>query len=700
MGYSAGMSLSSKPENRLSTETSPYLLQHANNPVHWYPWGKDALKLAREKDKPILLSVGYSACHWCHVMAHESFEDEGTASLMNELFVNIKVDREERPDIDKIYQTAHQLMTQRPGGWPLTVFINPDDQRPFFAGTYFPKEARYGMPAFSDLVQRVAGYFAENREEVRSQGQQLQDVFAKLEPQSIDVDFKLNAEPLHAARQKIAQSFDREFGGIGTAPKFPHPENLERLLRHWRASANEAEPDMDALFMVSLSLTRMAEGGIYDQLGGGFCRYSVDRYWQIPHFEKMLYDNGPLLALYAQAFLATGDELFERIANETADWMLSDMQSPEGGFYSTRDADSEGEEGVYYVWTPEQVRQLLDDDSYALFADHFGLNEDANFEGKWHLSVRKHSKKIAAETGRDEQDIDQIINDARRTLLHARSDRVAPGRDEKQLTSWNGLAIRGLAIAGKVLGRPGLIGAAAAAAEFIDRELIRDGRLLASHKNGDSRLPAYLDDHAFMLDALLHLLQAGWNSKHLDMAIRLADLMLDYFVDSENGGFYFTATDHETLMHRPKPLADEATPSGNGIAALALQRLGYLLGDARYLEAAEGTLRNGWRAMAEHPSGHVSLITALEEYLTPPEIIVIRGAAKNLHIWRDTAAKIYAPGRLVFAIDAQASDLPGALAERQAVQGKTVAYRCLGSHCSLPISSLDAFAKELSESGQ
>ncbi len=700
MSYSAGMSSSSKPENRLSTETSPYLLQHANNPVHWYPWGEDALELARNKDKPILLSVGYSACHWCHVMAHESFEDEDTASLMNELFVNIKVDREERPDIDKIYQTAHQLMTQRPGGWPLTVFINPDDQRPFFAGTYFPKDSRYGMPAFSDLIQRVADYFAENREEVLSQGRQLQDVFGKLEPKSIDGDFELDAEPLHTARQKIAQSFDRQFGGIGTAPKFPHPENLERLLRHWRASANDAEPDVDALFMVSLSLTRMAQGGIYDQLGGGFCRYSVDRYWQIPHFEKMLYDNGPLLALYAQAFLATGDELFGRIASETADWMLSDMQSPQGGFYSTRDADSEGEEGLYYVWTPEEVRELLDGDSYALFADHFGLNEAANFEGKWHLSVRKPSKTIAGETGQDEQDVQQIIDDARRILLQARSQRVAPGRDEKQLTSWNGLAIRGLAIAGIILERPGLIGAAAAAADFIDRDLIRNGRLLASHFDGESRLPAYLDDHAFMLDALLHLLQARWNGKHLDMAIRLADLMLDFFVDSENGGFYFTATDHEMLMHRPKPLADEATPSGNGIAALALQRLGYLLGESRYLDAAEGTLRAGWRAMAEYPHGHVSLITALEEYLTPPEIIVIRGSAKNLDIWRDAAAKIYAPARLVFAIDRQASDLPGALAERQAVGQNTVAYRCLGSHCSLPISSLDEFAKELSETDQ
>jgi hypothetical protein len=674
-------------------------LQHADNPVHWHPWGEDALALARDSGKPILLSVGYSACHWCHVMAHESFEDEPTASLMNELYVNIKVDREERPDIDKIYQTAHQLMTQRPGGWPLTVFINPDDQRPFFAGTYFPKEARYGMPAFSDLLQRVADYFVENRDEVRSQGRQLQDILGRLEPKRVDADFELNAEPLQASRQNLAKSFDRDFGGFGSAPKFPHPENLDRLLRHWRASANDAEPDIDALFMVSLTLTRMAEGGIYDQLGGGFCRYAVDRYWQIPHFEKMLYDNGPLLAIYAQAFLATGDRLYERIGNETADWMISDMQSPEGGFYSTRDADSEGEEGLYYVWTPQEVRQLLSDDDYRLVADRFGLNAEANFEGKWHFSVRKLSNTIAEESGLEESDVDQRIDAARQALLKARRLRVAPGRDEKQLTSWNGLAIRGLAIAGRILARPELVNAAVSAADFIDRELIRDGRLLASHKDGDSRLSAYLDDHAFLVDALLHLLQARWSGRHLDMAIRLADLMLDHFIDNENGGFYFTANDHESLMHRPKPLADEATPSGNGIAALALQRLGFLLGESRYLSAAEGTLRNAWQAMAEYPHGHVSLVTALEEYLSPPEIVIIRGEGEALSKWRDTAATIYAPTRLVFAIDSQASDLPGALAERRAVDEQTVAYRCLGSHCSLPITDVDKFARQLSQTG-
>jgi uncharacterized protein YyaL (SSP411 family) len=689
--------MSNSGKNRLASETSPYLLQHADNPVDWYPWGEDAIELARENDKPILLSVGYSACHWCHVMAHESFEDEETASLMNDLFINIKVDREERPDIDKIYQTAHQLMAQRPGGWPLTVFINPEDQRPFFAGTYFPKDAGHGMPAFTELLQRVADYYGANRHEIEAQGRQLHEVFGRLEPERVEDEFALNAEPLQAARDKVAESFDREFGGIGNAPKFPHPENLDRLLRHWRSTANDAEPDVEALFMVSLTLTRMAEGGVYDQLGGGFCRYSVDRYWQIPHFEKMLYDNGPLLALYAQAYLATGESLFGRIANETADWMLADMQSPQGGFYSTRDADSEGEEGLYYVWTPEEVRRLLDEDSYEIVAEHFGLNTEANFEGKWHLSVRKPARTIAGETGREENDVEANIDAARQVLLQTRNQRAAPGRDEKQLTSWNALAIRGLAIAGKVLERPDLIGGATAAADFIDRELMREGRLLASHKDGKSRFPAYLDDHAFMLDALLHLLQANWNGRHLELAIQLAELMLQHFIDNEHGGFYFTADDHESLMHRPKPLADEATPSGNGIAALALQRLGYLLGEPRYLKAAEGTLRSAWRAMAEYPHGHVSLVTALEEFLTPPEIIIIRGTTDKISQWQNAATRLYTPRRLIFAIAADATDLPGALAERCAIDAQTVAYRCLGSHCSLPITSLDAFAEELSE---
>ena len=667
--------------NRLAKETSPYLLQHADNPVDWYPWGDEAFEIARNAGKPVLLSVGYSACHWCHVMAHESFEDEDTAALMNRLFVNIKVDREERPDVDRIYQTAHQLQSQRGGGWPLTMFLNAEDQRPFFGGTYFPKDASHGVPAFGDLLRKVANYFDERRDEVREQGKRLGDVLSRLDPPAASARHKMTPAPIARAREQIANNFDQDFGGFGGAPKFPHPTTIDRLLRTWRSSASDAEPDIHALFMATLTLTRMAEGGIYDHVGGGFCRYSVDRYWQIPHFEKMLYDNGPLLAIYSQAFLATGEKLFADTANQTADWMLSDMRSPEGCFFSSRDADSEGEEGKYYVWTPDQVAALVEPGDYDLFAHRFGLDKDANFEGRWHLTVQETV-----------DDPGSVIDQVRSTLLAERSNRIAPDRDEKQLTSWNALAIRGLAIAGRVFEREDLIEAAVDASTAIHDKLMIDGRLLASYKDGEARFPAYLDDHAFLIDALLELLQTRWDTTQLKFATQVADLLLEHFEDSEGGGFFFTADDHEMLMHRPKPLADETMPSGNGTAAVALQRLGYLLGEHRYIDAAERTLRNAWQAMDEYPHGHVTLLTALEEYVTPPEIIIIRGASSEINRWRDSAAKLYAPSRLVFAIDEDQVDLPGMLAERKAVPGETVAYRCVGTHCELPLKTWEALA--------
>jgi hypothetical protein len=681
--------------NRLASETSPYLLQHADNPVDWHPWGDEAFEIARETGKPVLLSVGYSACHWCHVMAHESFEDDATAELMNELFVNIKVDREERPDVDRIYQTAHQLLTQRGGGWPLTMFLNAEDQRPFFGGTYFPKDARYGMPAFADLLRKVASYYDEQRDEVREQGARLTDVLDQLIPPTAADGQAMTAAPFAKLRQQLESSFDREFGGHGQAPKFPHPQTIAWLLQAWRKSANDAEPDIEALFMATLSLTRMAEGGIYDHVGGGFCRYSVDRYWQIPHFEKMLYDNGPLLAVYAEAFLATGDKLFAVTANQTADWMLTDMRSPAGGFYSSRDADSEGEEGKYYVWTPDEAATLLDADDYAIVARRFGLDAAANFEGKWHLTVRESIAEIAEDLGKAPEEIEAAIDRARSLLFAARGTRVAPGRDDKQLTSWNALAIRGMAIAGRVLAREDLIDAARAACAAVQDKLIVDGRLLASYKDGDARFPAYLDDHAFLIDASLELLQSRWDSAVLDFATHLAELLLAHFEDKENGGFYFTADDHEELMHRPKPLADEAMPSGNGIAARALQRLGHLLGNHAYVDAAERALRSAWQAMDEYPHGHVTLLTALEEYLKPPEIIVLRGAADEIGHWRDAAAKLYAPSRLIFAIDEDVATLPGMLAERKPLPGETVAYRCVGTHCELPVTTWEALASQL-----
>ncbi len=681
--------------NRLAAETSPYLLQHADNPVDWYPWSDEAFAHARETGKPVLLSVGYSACHWCHVMAHESFEDDDTAELMNKLFVNIKVDREERPDVDKIYQSACQLLTQRAGGWPLTMFLSPETQRPFFGGTYFPPTASHGMPAFRDLLQHVATYFAEKSDDVRSQGEQLIEIFGRLLPQPAGADEDLGTDPLAAARQRISQDFDRDYGGFGGAPKFPHATTIERLLRYWRKSASDEKADNDALTMATLTLTRMADGGLFDHLGGGFFRYSVDRFWQIPHFEKMLYDNGPLLALYAQAHRVTGEQRFADVANATADWMLTDMLAPNGGFYSTRDADSEGEEGRFYAWTPDQVSTLLGPEAFAALSPRYGLDEDANFEDKWHLSIRKSVEEIAGSTNASGADVIKRINSGRVKLLAERAQRVPPGRDEKQLTSWNALAIRGFAIAGLALDRVDLIDAAARTIDFIHEELYADTRLLAVYKDGQARFPAYLDDYAFLIDAILELLQARWSNQHLAFATALADTLLEHFEDADDGGFWFTADDHENLIHRPKPLADEAVPAGNGIAALALQRLGFLLGETRYLNAVERILRAAWQPMQDYPLGHVSLLNALEEYNSHPEIIVIRGEEPEIRRWRDSISTLNLATRLVFAIRSDTDKLPGALAERKAVAGETVAYRCVGTHCELPVTSSEALAAQI-----
>ncbi len=683
--------------NRLAQETSPYLRQHADNPVDWYPWCEAAFAAAVERGVPVLLSIGYSACHWCHVMAHESFEDDATAELMNRLFVNIKVDREERPDVDKIYQVAHQLITQRGGGWPLTMFLNPADQRPFFGGTYFPKESRYGMPAFGELLKHVANYYAGHGDEVRQHGKQLVGVLEQLNPRPAGPGQVLDAAPLAAARERFAQSFDRDYGGFGDAPKFPQPTTIDRLLRTWRDSAAADEPDLDALYMATLTLKRMADGGLFDHLGGGFCRYSVDRYWQIPHFEKMLYDNGALLALYAQAHLATGERQFADVANRTAEWMLTDMRADNGGFYSSRDADSEGVEGKYYVWTREEIEALLDNELYAAVSPRFGLDGAANFEGQYHLTVKKSARDLATELGLRESEVEQRLERGRELLLAARERRVPPGRDDKQLTSWNALAIRGLAIAGRALEREEFIDAAATAVDFLSAKLREDGRLFAVHTRGESKFDAYLDDYAFLLDAILELLQARWSSRHLAFAAALADTLLEHFADREAGGFWFTADDHEPLIIRPKPFADEAVPSGNGIAAYALQRLGCLLGETRYLAAAEATLRAAWPAISEYAHGHATLLAALEEAVNEPEIIVIRGDAGEIGRWSASAARLYAPRRLVFAIPADVDDLPGALAERKPQAGQAVAYRCLGQHCELPVTSWEALAARISE---
>jgi uncharacterized protein YyaL (SSP411 family) len=675
--------------NRLIRETSPYLQQHAHNPVDWYPWDEEALDKARREDKPILLSIGYSACHWCHVMAHESFEDEEVARVMNELYVCIKVDREERPDLDRIYQTAHQILAQRPGGWPLTMFLTPGDQMPFFGGTYFPKTAKYGMPAFPDLLRHVAEVYRTKRDAIREQNDSLSNLFRRLQPPTPAPGVHPGPELLAQAHAELKRQYDVRFGGFGGAPKFPHPTSLELCL-HRAASGG----DTQALQMVKHTLAAMAHGGIYDQLGGGFCRYSVDERWEIPHFEKMLYDNAQLLALYADAWLATGASLFRRIAVETAEWVMREMQAPAGGYYSALDADAEGHEGKFYVWSVEEIRSLLTPAEWDLVERRFGLQGKPNFEGRWHLNVRADTTALADTFQRPESEIGEMLESARRKLFAARERRVRPGRDEKILTSWNGLMIRAMAHAGRVLARPDFIASAERALDFIHAQLWRNGRLLAAHKDGRSHLNAYLDDHVFLMDALLELLQARWRGSDLEWLRALGNLVLEHFEDEAQGGFYLTSDDHEQLVYRPKPAADDATPSGNGVAARALLRLGHLLGDLQDLHAAERTIEALYRGMCEQPSAHGALLLALEEMLAPPQTIVLRGEAAALQPWLTAAARDYRPHRLVFAIPPGTGELPGVLRER-ALRGGVTAYVCAGHACQAPITNMAEFQAAL-----
>jgi len=681
--------------NRLIHETSPYLRQHAHNPVDWYPWGEEALDRARRSGKPILLSIGYSACHWCHVMAHESFEDEATARVMNELFVNIKVDREERPDLDKIYQNAFQLLHRRAGGWPLTMFLTHDDHVPFVGGTYFPKTPRHSMPAFTEILRRVSAHYRQHSKELREQNQALLDAL-RAEMVAPSEAAALTAAPLQAGRDQLVRGFDPVHGGFGDAPKFPHPGGLERLLRRWVASAQGGQPDRPAETVVWHTLRRMARGGIYDHLGGGFYRYSVDAEWGIPHFEKMLYDNGPLLALYSQAWRATAEPLFRAVAEETGEWAMREMQAPDGGYYATLDADSEGEEGKFYRWTPDQVRELLTTEEYVAFAVCYGLEQPPNFENHaWHLRATAEPAELASRLGVEPAQVAAWLASARRALLEARARRIWPGRDEKVLTAWNGLMIKGMAAAGRHLGRMDFVASAERALDFIQTHLWRNGRLLAVHKDGQARLNAYLDDYAFLIDGILELLQCRWRGGDLDFALTLAEVLLDQFEDREAGGFFFTAHDHESLIQRPKPAHDDALPAGNGIAAQALSRLGHLAGRTAWLDAAERTLRWAWPTLQRIPTACNALLTALEEFLEPTQIVVLRGEGMALEAWRARCAQPCAPRRLTLAIPADASLPAGLLAERRVGAAPVTAYVCSGLQCVSPIVVLAELELEL-----
>ena len=638
--------------NHLADETSPYLLQHKDNPVDWYPWGEPALARARELDRPILLSIGYSACHWCHVMERESFEDEETARQMNELFVCIKLDREERPDIDSIYMEACQAMTGA-GGWPLNAFITPE-QVPIYIGTYFPPESRMGMPSWREVLVAVAQAWDEKRDEIRAGGA---GIAARLQGGAA---LRASSEPLQAglldsAVEGLRGQFDPANGGFGRAPKFPPASALEFLMRR-----GEVE-------MVAQTLRAMASGGMYDQIGGGFARYSVDPYWLVPHFEKMLYDNALLARAYLHGWQVTDDPLFRRVTEETLDWALSEMRAPEGGFFSALDADSEGVEGKFYVWSVDELRAALGDEPDAEEAiAWFGATDRGNFEGA-NIPVRGPG-------------VPERLDDWRRLLYDVRSRRVWPGLDDKRLTSWNALMISALAEAGAVLERADYLEAATGAAEFVLGSLRdEDGRLLRTWKDGQGRLNAYLEDHAFLLEALLTLYESSFEPRWFAEAVTLADTTIERFGDAEHGGFFETSSDHERLLARRKDLEDHPIPSGNASVAYGLLRLGALTGEQRYEEQAVGVLRLLHELAAKHPQGFGHLLQALDFHLAPVKEVALVGDS------RDLERVVRGAFRPHLVVAGGAPDGVPLLADRPTVDGHAAAYVCERFACQAPV---------------
>ncbi|MDB5812163.1 MAG: thioredoxin protein [Betaproteobacteria bacterium] len=673
--------------NRLARETSPYLQQHADNPVDWYPWGDEALAAARQQDKPILLSIGYSACHWCHVMAHECFEDAEVAAVMNKYFINVKVDREERPDLDQIYQTAHQVLNSRRGGWPLTMFLTAD-QTPFFGGTYFPKTPKLEKPGMLDLLPQLATMYRDDRADIEQRGKALVAGLARTQPSAATAG-ELTQATLKAVLDELKRRFDTVDGGLDEPLKFPHPAEMEFALR-----AAVSGNDESLLALVTSTLAIMAGRGLYDQLGGGFYRYCVDKQWVIPHFEKMLYDNGPLLRLFSDIWLVDKSPLFERAVANTAGWVMHEMQSPQGGYYSTLDADSEHEEGKYYIWTPPQVKALVTADEYAAAALHYGLDAPPNFEEThWHLQAVVPVADVARRLALSPARVDALLDSTRSKLMLNRAQRVRPARDEKILTAWNALTIKGMTHAARVFDKPQWLASARNALEFIRTNLWRDGRLLASFKDGKAQFNGYLDDYAFLLDALLELMQADFRPRDLAWACELADALLAKFEDRENGGFFFVSHDHEQLLQRVKIGARNDTPSGNSVAAVALDRLGHILGEPRYSEAAHRTVKVFRQLLEEQPNAHGMLGIALEEQLAPPTIVVLTGAG-DARAWQRAIDARYLPHVLTLAIPAGLTKLPDMLAKPAG--GGLKAWVCQGVSCLPPISDTAALLEVVS----
>jgi uncharacterized protein len=680
--------------NRLMHETSPYLQQHAHNPVDWYPWGEEALAKAKTEDKPILLSIGYSACHWCHVMEYESFENERIAEVMNKHFISIKVDREERPDLDQIYQYVVQMFGVG-GGWPLTMFLTPEKE-PYYGGTYFPPEDRFGRPGFPKVLEAAARYYREHKAEISQTTQQVKQGLERLST------FRESSQPLSKsvienAVRKLNNIFDETNGGFGTQPKFPNPMNLAMFLRYWRSTGHESY-----LRMGLLALQKMAQGGVYDQLGGGFHRYAVDAHWLVPHFEKMLYDNAQLLRLYVDAYRITKEPFYRRVVQETVQYVQREMLHPEGGFYATQDADSEGEEGKFFVWTPDEITAVLGPEVGEIFCRAYGVDEQGNFEhGKSILHHAMTPDWLTHEFGTDVGTVERTLAEARQKLFVAREQRIKPFRDEKIIVAWNGLMISAFLDAADLLGDERIRQDALRSIDFILTHLVQEGRLRHSFKDGQAKLAAYLDDHACFVACLIDAFESTGEQRFLRLAEEFHRATLANFWDDVQGAFFLTGPDHETLIHRPKDPFDLAVPGGNSIATQNLLRLYYYTGDETHVQQAETVLRLFRDQMEENPFSFGQMLCALDFYLETPKEVVIIGqrdqpdAQSLLRVIRES----YVPNKLLLVIppDAGAGEafahLP--VEEMTQVQGQATAYVCTNFACSAPTIDAEALAKLL-----
>jgi uncharacterized protein len=674
-----------KHTNHLVHETSPYLLQHAHNPVDWYPWGDEAFQKAKSENRPILLSIGYSACHWCHVMERESFEDEEIAALMNELFVNIKVDREERPDLDEIYMNAVQMLTGR-GGWPMTVFLTPEG-KPFYGGTYFPPEDRYGVPGFPKILQGVANAYREKPQDVE---RSVEQILTALQRMSLSTESQqpFSPEIIAQSAEQLAQAYDPDHGGLGKAPKFPNVGVYELFLRHYHHS--KANRFLD---MVTHTLTKMARGGIYDHLGGGFHRYSVDEKWLVPHFEKMLYDNAQLVRIYAQAYCVTGEPLFKQVVDETMTYLTREMLHTEGGFYSTQDADSEGAEGKFFAWTEAEITPILGEEASEIFCRIYDVSEAGNFEEKNILHPILTLEQASKFFRRDPKAIESLVSDAKVKLFQEREKRIKPFRDEKILTSWNGLMLSGLAEAIKISRHPAYLESANRTVDFIFTKMFRDGRLLHTYKDGTGKILGYLDDHAFLAAGLLDLFEATLNRAHLDRALKLAEIMLDEFWDQAAAGFFYTGRSHERLIARSKPIFDGSIPSGNSVATQVLLRLYHYTGKEDYLKRAERILRAYCNAMENQPFGFAHMLAALDFYLEKPKEVVLVGDKKDPET-AELLAKIhslYVPNMTLQLANPEDSleKISSLLAGKKQLEGQPTVYVCHNFTCSRPVVEWD-----------